>query len=248
MELWVILQGKDAKSSGYSYGWSFLLSLLSFIGSEVSALLSFAAYMEQFGCQQDFLMIIPGMHRFINVTIMISMPSSIFRKIAEVQMRLSRDSSTFLSSSRLAAPNSSDHLSLSSPAPVDLLKCSFVHCPSPDSLTSRQVSFAQGDRQGNDSFHNLTSVHSGNDNSGSCSHSRRLSEQCDQWKSEGTNGFPTCAEYQVPNRILKSSEGHQVVLTTAQTGDTKNYAVTMSRISNNIYTKYKTSREDFEQR
>ena len=140
--------------------------------------------------------------------------------------------------------NSSDHLSLSSPAPVDLLKCSFVHCQSPDSLTSRQVSFAQGHQQGNDSFHNLTSKHSVNENSVSCNHTRRLSVQCDQGKSEGTNGILSRSEYQIPDRLPISSKGHQVVLT----GDTRNYAVTMSRISSNVYTKYSTGKDDFEHR
>ena len=32
-------------------------------GHQVSALLAFSAYMEQFPRQQDFLLIIPGMHR-----------------------------------------------------------------------------------------------------------------------------------------------------------------------------------------
>ena len=47
----------------YSYSWSFLLALLAFLGCEVAALLSFTAFREQFGCQRDFLRIIPGMDR-----------------------------------------------------------------------------------------------------------------------------------------------------------------------------------------
>ena len=59
-------QTKESRSVGYNYSWSFLLSLLSFLGCEVSSLLSFAAYMEQFVSQQDFVMLLPGMERYIS--------------------------------------------------------------------------------------------------------------------------------------------------------------------------------------
>ena len=74
-----MFQAEDVRAVGYSYSWSFLLGLLSFLGCEVStviehyhhhhhpgqvaALLCFTAFREQFSCQTDFLMIIPGMER-----------------------------------------------------------------------------------------------------------------------------------------------------------------------------------------
>jgi len=129
-----VSQSESSKSVGYSYSWSFLFSLLSFLGCEISALLSFTAFRDQFGCQRDFLMIIPGMER----------------KIAQVQLqRLSRDttqSGVNLRQSGLETENGINREGPSSscaPAPVDLLKCSFMHCPSPsssiDTLTSRHV-------------------------------------------------------------------------------------------------------------
>ena len=51
---------QEETETRYNYSWSFLLALLAFLGCEVSALLAFTAFREQFPCQQDFLMIIPG--------------------------------------------------------------------------------------------------------------------------------------------------------------------------------------------
>lgn len=134
----IICFSKDpsGRSENYSYSWSFLLSLVAFLGCEVSALLCFTAFKQQFGCHRDFLMIIPGMER----------------KITEVQLkRLATHSGSCDNSShselihnsyyRQSEMESKDECN--SGAPVDLLKCSFMHCPSPsssiDTLTSRHV-------------------------------------------------------------------------------------------------------------
>ena len=116
------------------------------------------------------------------------MPEYFFRKITEVQLRLSRDTSTVLSTStRLVVPEMTATPPPLSPVPVDLLKCSFVHCPSPDSsmdtLISRQghsqYSFGQGVHAGDDSFHNLTAV----SNDVICSHTNKTSEDYNDSKN-----------------------------------------------------------------
>jgi len=252
----VYVQADATRSVGYNYSWSFLLALLSFLGCEVSALLSFSAYMEKFGCQQDFVMIIPGMER----------------KITEVQLRLSRDTSTVLSTStRLVVPEMTATPPPLSPVPVDLLKCSFVHCPSPDSsmdtLISRQghsqYSFGQGVQAGDDSFHNLTAV----SNDVICSHTNKTSEDYNDSKNVTfshsdsfnnitmpaitTNHHQPYSNGTLPGssrtglvNCLRSSSGHHVILSTGHDSDNKPYSMTMSRISNNIYTKYDTNREE----
>ena len=190
-----------------------------------------------------------------------------------MQLRLTRDSSTILSNStQLLGPQTYSNPTPISPVPVDLLKCSFVHCPSPDSsmdtLTSRQghsqYSFGQGTQAGNDSFHNLTAAI----NEGICSQSKHSEHFTDPKSvtfsnSDNMNNFtssqPTSNHHHhLPYsnggsktveygtglvNSIQSISGHHVVLSTAHDSDNKPYACTMSRISNNIYTKYNTSRD-----
>ena len=194
-----------------------------------------------------------------------------------MQLRLTRDSSTILSTStHLVGPQTYSKPTAISPVPVDLLKCSFVHCPSPDSsmdtLTSRQghsqYSFGQGTQADNDSFHNLTAA----SNEGICSHSKHSEHFTDPKSvtfsnSDNMNNFtssqPTSNHHHhlpysngaLPGasktveygtglvNCIQSNSGHHVVLSTGHDSDNKPYALTMSRISNNIYTKYNTSRD-----
>ena len=165
-----------------------------------------------------------------------------------MQRRLTRDSSTILSSStHLGGSQTDSHV-----APVDLLKCSFVHCPSPDSsmdtLTSRQghsqYSFGQGISANNDSFHNLTAVTS----SGVCSHNKKTSEQVTNTNnvtfSNGKvlNKFSStellCDHQHSKNTVPSTSHGHQVLLSARQETDNKTHSLTMARIQSNILAKY----------
>ena len=95
-------------------------------------------------------------------------------------------------------------------APVDLLTCSFMHCPSPSSsvdtltntrLTNNQVSFGHTECQGADeSFHNLTSV-----TSVSCQHRA--------------------------HQVMSSNHGEHVIIATKPDYDTdKSYGLTLARI------------------
>jgi hypothetical protein len=47
----------------YSYGWSFILATLGFLGSELSALLCLAAFLNRFDSEEDFIKMLPGMER-----------------------------------------------------------------------------------------------------------------------------------------------------------------------------------------
>lgn len=148
---------------GCSYGLSFILATISFLATEVSALLAFSAYMEQFPRQQDFLHIIPGMHR----------------KLEEIQSR----AETGLTEA--AATPGSPPLS---PVPVDLLKCSFVHCSSPhssvDTLTSRpghsQYSLVRDDEE----------MNGGLRKNGSVSHRSNPAPRCDQIQQQDGQTLP----------------------------------------------------------
>ncbi|XP_023329816.1 uncharacterized protein LOC111702380 [Eurytemora carolleeae] len=106
-----IYQSEDSNPDRYTYNWSLLLALISFLSSEVSSLLSFSAYMDQFSSHQQFLYIIPGMTR----------------KISEMKLRL-RQENTYHHTTRIAEEGDLGHSDS-----VDLLRCSFVHCSSPDS-------------------------------------------------------------------------------------------------------------------
>ena len=96
-------------------------------------------------------------------------------------------------------------------APVDLLKCSFMHCPSPSSsvdtltntntrTTNNQFSFGHSECQADDSFHNLTSV-----TSVTCQHRAQ--------------------------QVMSSSHGEHVLISTKPEYDTdKSYGLTLARM------------------
>ena len=99
-------------------------------------------------------------------------------------------------------------------APVDLLKCSFMHCPSPSSSvdtltntntrqTNNQFSFGHTECQADESFHNLTSVTSVN--SATCQHRAQ--------------------------QMMSSNHGEHVIISTKPDYDTdKSYGLTLARI------------------
>merc|ERR1719510_2258050 len=55
----------------YSYGWSFILATLGFLGSELSALLCLAAFLNRFDSEEDFIEMLPGMERRLTEHIMV---------------------------------------------------------------------------------------------------------------------------------------------------------------------------------
>merc|ERR1719510_518586 len=55
----------------YSYGWSFILATLGFLGSELSALLCLAAFLNRFDSEEDFIKMLPGMERKLTEHMMV---------------------------------------------------------------------------------------------------------------------------------------------------------------------------------
>eukprot|EP00094_Tigriopus_californicus_P003132 TCALIF_03014-PA protein Name:"Protein of unknown function" AED:0.15 eAED:0.15 QI:0/0.5/0/0.66/1/1/3/0/444 len=53
-------------SPHYYYGWSFILAVLAFLGSEISAVLCFSAFLNRFDSEEEFVKSLPGMERKIN--------------------------------------------------------------------------------------------------------------------------------------------------------------------------------------
>eukprot|EP00093_Oithona_nana_P013227 13227.XXX_613201_594038_1 [CDS] Oithona nana genome sequencing. len=71
-------QTKEEYTSGdqYSYGWSFILATLGFLGSELSALLCLAAFLNRFDSEEDFIKMLPGMERRLTEHMMVHQQAS----------------------------------------------------------------------------------------------------------------------------------------------------------------------------